>query len=84
MAILTIYHLRVSGKQGPHPSGRVVPVYIEEEPIQWIDVLTDRTGHPKGFYLRLVLRATLPPLEEHHWNQVAAGFNEGIIDHWFR
>ena len=61
-----------SDKQAPHSSGRVV------------SVLADRTGRSKGFYLRLALRAVLPTLEEYHWNQVAARFEDGVIDRQFR
>ena len=73
-----------SNKQAPHSSGRVVSVRIEEELIQRIDSLADRTGRSKGFYLRLALRAVLPTLEEYHWNQVAARFEDGVIDRQFR
>ena len=44
---------------------------MEEDLIQGLDALADRTGRPKGFYLRIALRAVLPTLEEYHWNQVA-------------
>ena len=73
-----------SDKQAPHSSGRVVSVRLEEELIQRLDSLADRTGRSKGFYLRLALRAVLPTLEEYHWNQVAARFEDGVIDRQVR
>lgn len=73
-----------SDKQAPHPSGRVVYVRLEEDLIQRLDSLADRTGRSKGFYLRLALRAVLPTLEEYHWNQIAAQFEDGVIDRQLR
>lgn len=73
-----------SNKQPPYPSGRVVSIRLEEELIQRLDVLADRTGRSKGFYLRLALRAVLPTLEEYHWNQVATHFEDSAIDRQFR
>ena len=73
-----------SDKQAPHPSGRVVSVRLEEDLVQRLDSLADRTGRSKGFYLRLALRAVLPTLEEYHWNQIAAQFEDGVIDRQFR
>ena len=62
----------------------MVSVRLEEDLIQGLDVLADRTGRPKGFYLRIALRAVLPTLEEYHWNQVAARFEDSAIDLQFR
>ena len=73
-----------SDKQAPHSLGWVVSVRLEEELIQRLDALADRTGRSKGFYLRLALRVVLPTLEEYHWNQVAARFEDSAIDHQFR
>lgn len=73
-----------SDKQPPHSSGRVLSVRMEEDLIQWLDALADRTGRSKGFYLRTALRAVLPTLGEHHWNQVAARFEDSAIDRQFR
>ena len=38
----------------------------------------------EGFYLRISLRAVLSTLEECHWNQVAARFEDSAIDLQFR
>ena len=57
---------------------------MEEDLIQRLDSLADRTERSKGFYLRLALRAVLPTLEEYHWNQIAAQFEDGVIDRQFR
>ena len=57
---------------------------MEEDLTQRLDALADRTGRPKGFYLRIALRAVLPTLEEYHWNQVAARFEDSAIDLQFR
>lgn len=57
---------------------------MEEDLIQRLDSLADRTERSKGFYLRLALRAVLPTLEECHWNQIAAQFEDGVIDRQFR
>lgn len=73
-----------SNKQAPHSLGWVVSVRLEEELIQRLDALADRTGRSKGFYLRLALRVVLSTLEEYHWNQVAARFEYSAIDHQFR
>jgi RHH-type rel operon transcriptional repressor/antitoxin RelB len=62
----------------------VVSVRLEEDLIQRLDSLADRTGRSKGVYLRLALRAVLPTLEEYHWNQIAAQFEDGVIDRQFR
>lgn len=62
----------------------MVSVRLEEDLIQRLDSLADRTGRSKGFYLRLALRAVLPTLEEYHWNQIAAQFEDGVIDRQFR
>lgn len=62
----------------------MVSVRLEEDLIQRLDALADRRGRSKGFYLRLVLRAVLPTLEEYHWNQVAARFEDSAIDLQFR
>ena len=62
----------------------MVSVRLEEDLIQRLDSLADRTGCSKGFYLRLALRAMLPTLEEYHWNQIAAQFEDGVIDRQFR
>ena len=62
----------------------MVSVRLEEDLTQQLDALADRRGRSKGFYLRLVLRAVLPTLEEYHWNQVAARFEDSAIDLQFR
>ena len=44
---------------------------------------TDRTGRSRGFYLKMAITAMLPKLEEFHWNQVAADFEEKTINNLF-
>ena len=70
-------------KQAPHPSGRVVSVRMPDEIIERLDALCDRTGRSRGFYLKMAITAMLPKLEEFHWNQVAADFEEKTINNLF-
>lgn len=55
-------------KQGVHPSGRVVSVRLDEETIERLDNLSERTGRSRGFYLKLAIRAMLPAIEQKHWS----------------
>ncbi|MDN6650884.1 MAG: ribbon-helix-helix domain-containing protein [Enterobacterales bacterium] len=71
-------------KQGVHPSGRVVSVRLDEETIERLDNLSERTGRSRGFYLKLAIRAMLPSLEQKHWEHAAAQFEEDVIDRRFR
>lgn len=71
-------------KQGVHPSGRVVSVRLDEETIERLDNLSERTGHSRGFYLKLAIRAMLPAIEQKHWEHAAAQFEEDVIDRRFR
>src|SRR5690625_6694175 len=57
----------VMSKQGVHPSGRVVSVRLDEETIERLDNLSERTGRSRGFYLKLAIRAMLPAIEQKHW-----------------
>ena len=59
-------------KQGVHPSGRVVSVRLDEETIERLDNLSERTGRSRGFYLKLAIRAMLPAIEQKHWEHAAA------------
>ena len=61
-------------KQGVHPSGRVVSVRLDEETIERLDNLSERTGRSRGFYL----------IEQKHWEHAAAQFEEDVIDRRFR
>lgn len=74
----------VSKKQHPHRSGRVVSVRLEESVIERLDALVERTGRTRGFYLRMAIGAMLPALEDAHWNQVAAQFEDDVMDRQFR
>src|SRR5699024_12721329 len=71
-------------KQGVHPSGRVVSVRLDEEPIKRLDNLSERTGRSRGFYLKLAIRAMLPAIEQKHWEHAAAQFEEDGNDRRFR
>lgn len=70
-------------KQGPHSSGRVVSVRLEDELIDRLDALASRTNRSRGLYLRLALRAALPTLEQLHWEQRAVEFQGEVIDRQF-
>lgn len=72
-----------TSKQGPHSSGRVVSVRLEDELIERLDALSARTGRSRGLYLRLALRAALPTLERLHWEQRAVEFEDKVIDKQF-
>lgn len=74
----------VSKKQPSHPSGRVVSVRLEESMIERLDALVERTGRTRGFYLRLAIGAMLPALEDAHWHQVAAHFEDDVMNRQFR
>ncbi|RNE48062.1 hypothetical protein C5L39_10475 [Corynebacterium alimapuense] len=52
--------------------------------IDRLDELVERTGRSRGFYLRLAIGTMLPRLEDAHWNQVAAQFEDDTIDQQFR
>lgn len=69
--------------QGPHPSGRVVSVRMPEDIIERLDALCARTGRSRGFYLKMAVTAMLPQLEEYHWENVAADFEEKSIENEF-
>ena len=71
-------------KQGVHPSGRVVSVRLDEEMIERLDNLSERTGRSRGFYLKLAIRAMLPSIEQKHWEHAASQFEEDVIDRRFR
>lgn len=71
-------------KQGVHPSGRVVSVRLDEETIERLDNLSERTGRTRGFYLKLAIRAMLPAIEQKHWEHAAVQFEEDVIDRRFR
>lgn len=72
-----------TSKQGPHASGRVVSVRLEDELIERLDALAKRTNRSRGLYLRLALRAALPTLERLHWEQRAVEFEDKVIDRQF-
>ena len=72
-----------TAKQGPHSSGRVVSVRLEDELIDRLDTLAARTNRSRGLYLRLALRAALPTLERMHWEQQAVEFEDKVIDRQF-
>lgn len=72
-----------TAKQGPHASGRVVSVRLEDELIDRLDALAKRTNRSRGLYLRLALRAALPTLERLHWEQRAVEFEDKVIDRQF-
>lgn len=74
----------VSKKQQSHSSGKVVSVRLEESVIERLDALVERTGRTRGFYLRMAIGAMLPALEDAHWNQVAARFEDEVMDRQFR
>ncbi|MHA2788372.1 ribbon-helix-helix domain-containing protein [Corynebacterium sp. S7] len=69
--------------QAPHPSGRVVSVRMSESVIERLDALAKRTGRSRGAYIKMAVTAMLPVLEREHWNQVAAKFEDDVIDHQF-
>lgn len=69
-----------TGKQGPHSSGRVVSVRLEDELIERLDTLASRTNRSRGLYLRLALRAALPTLERLHWEQRAVELDDKVTD----
>lgn len=69
--------------QGPHPSGRVVSVRLADEIIDRLDTLCTRTSRSRGFYLKMAITAMLPQLEEYHWEQVAADFENKSIENEF-
>ena len=71
-------------KQGVHPSGRVVSVRLDEEMIERLYNLSERTGRSRGFYLKLAIRAMLPVIEQKHWEHAAVRFEEDVIDRRFR
>lgn len=70
-------------KQGAHPSGRVVSVRLPDRVVERLDVLSQRTGRTRGFYLKMAIASALPVLEEHHWEQVASVFEERSIENEF-
>lgn len=72
-----------TARQGPHASGRVVSVRMEDELIDRLDALAARTNRSRGLYLRLALRAALPALERLHWEQQAVEFEDKVIDRQF-
>lgn len=72
-----------TSKQGPHASGRVVSVRLEDELTDRLDALAKRTNRSRGLYLRLALRAALPTLERLHWEQRAVEFEDKVIDRQF-
>ena len=69
-----------TGKQRPHPSGRVVSVRLPEPLIERLDALAERTGRSRGLYLRLALKAMLPRLESQHWAQQTARYESDALD----
>ena len=71
-------------KQGVHQSGRVVSVRLDEETIERLHSLSERTGRTRGFYLKLAIRAMLPAIEQKHWEHAAVQFEEDVIDRRFR
>ncbi|MCT1413057.1 ribbon-helix-helix protein, CopG family [Corynebacterium sanguinis] len=73
-----------SKKQQSHSSGKVVSVRLEESVIERLDALVERTGRTRGFYLRMAIGAMLPTLEDAHWNQTAARFEDDVVDRQFR
>lgn len=52
--------------------------------LERLDALVERTGRTRGFYLRLALGAMHPALEGAHWHQVAAHFEDDVMDRQFR
>lgn len=73
------------GTQGqkPHASGRVVSVRLPDDLIERLDALAERTGRSRGMYLRLAVQATLPALEQLHWEQCAARVEDRTINATF-
>lgn len=52
--------------------------------IERLDALVERTGRTRRFYLRMAIGAMLPALEDAHWHQVAAHFEDDVMDRQFR
>lgn len=69
--------------QPPHPNGRVVSVRLDDESIDRLDVLADRTGRSRSVYIKLALKAALPALERTHWEQLPRFTNNDLINFEF-
>ncbi|WP_033377898.1 ribbon-helix-helix domain-containing protein [Corynebacterium lubricantis] len=69
--------------QASHPSSRVVSVRMPGSIIERLDALAERTGRSRGLYIKMAVTAMLPELEREHWNQVAAKFEDDIIERKF-
>jgi RHH-type rel operon transcriptional repressor/antitoxin RelB len=65
-----------TSNQRSHPSGQIVSVRLPPDVIKRIDALAEHTGRSRGLYIRLALSAFLPQLEEDHWNQKTASYDQ--------
>ena len=70
-------------RQRSHPSGQVVSVRLPPDLIRRLDALSERTGRSRGTYLRMAVRSMLPALEQQHWNEVAADFENRTFENEF-
>lgn len=69
--------------QPPHPNGRVVSVRLDDEIIDRLDALAERTGRSRSVYIKLALKAALPALERTHWEQLPRFTNNDLINFEF-
>lgn len=70
-------------RQRSHPSGQVVSVRLPPDLIRRLDTLSERTGRSRGTYLRMAVRSMLPALEQQHWNEIAADFENRSFENEF-
>lgn len=66
--------------QPPHPNGRVVSVRLDDEIIDRLDALAERTGRSRSVYIKLALKAALPALERTHWEQLPRFTDNDLIN----
>lgn len=71
-------------KQKRDVSDRVVSVRLPEATIERLDALAARTSRSRGTYLRLMIEAMLPLVEDEHWAQQTARVEEKIFEKRFR
>lgn len=72
-----------TNRQSPHPNSRVVSVRLDDDLIERIDTLAERTGRSRSVYIKLALKATLPELERTHWEQLPRFTDNGLITFQF-
>lgn len=72
-----------TNRQPPHPNGRVVSVRLDDDLIERLDMLAERTGRPRSVYIKLALKAALPALERTHWEQLPRFTDNDLINFQF-